>query len=164
MTGDSLLTQREVSERIVRRGGDYLLPVKDNQPSLRSDLDRAFSLMGGPRVRLAGCATLDGAGVSPRGGSLVAISEVAARARHGRRESRQLWVMHDPEFNQYAGSSGEWGQPWPSLAQVCRMERRRSPWRRGQAVGEAQVEVSYYITNAGRSRMAVRLVLTGGVR
>ena len=86
--------------------------------------------------------------LSQRGGSLVAISEVAARARHGRRESRQLWVMHDPEFNQYAGSSGEWGQPWPSLAQVCRMERRRSPWRRGQAVGEAQVEVSYYITSA----------------
>jgi len=65
VTGDSLLTQREVSERIVRGGGDYLLPVKDNQPSLRSDLDRALSLMGGPRVRPPGCATLDGAGVVP---------------------------------------------------------------------------------------------------
>jgi hypothetical protein len=50
VTGDALLTQREVSEKVVQRGGDYLLPVKDNQPSLRADLEAAFSPMAGYRV------------------------------------------------------------------------------------------------------------------
>ena len=70
-----------------------------------------------------------------------------------------LWVLHDPGLNRYAGSSGEWGTPWPGLAQVCRMERRRSPWRRGQAVGEAQVEVSYYITSAPPERAGAEELL-----
>lgn len=43
VTGDALLTQRTVSERIVARGGDYLLPVKENQPSLHEEVAGAFS-------------------------------------------------------------------------------------------------------------------------
>lgn len=56
VTADALLTQREVSERIVGRGGDYLFPVKDNQPSLRADLVEAFSPVGGHRARGTGRA------------------------------------------------------------------------------------------------------------
>jgi len=47
VTGDALLTQRGVSEKVVQRGGDYLLPVKGNQPTLRADLEAAFSLVAG---------------------------------------------------------------------------------------------------------------------
>jgi hypothetical protein len=43
VTGDALLTQREVAERVVAGGGDYLLPVDDNQPTLKRDLAAAFS-------------------------------------------------------------------------------------------------------------------------
>jgi hypothetical protein len=50
VTGDALLTQREVSEKVVQGGGDYLLPVKDNQPSLRADLETAFSPVAGYRT------------------------------------------------------------------------------------------------------------------
>ncbi len=32
------------------------------------------------------------------------------------------------------------------------MERRRTPWRRGQPVGETHAEVSYYITSAPPAR------------
>jgi DDE family transposase len=42
VTGDALLTQRELCEQIVAGGGDYLLPVKENQPQLRADLEAAF--------------------------------------------------------------------------------------------------------------------------
>lgn len=45
--GDALLTQREVCELIVAGGGDYLLPVKENQPTLLRDLEAAFSPSGG---------------------------------------------------------------------------------------------------------------------
>jgi len=43
LTGDALLTQREVCQTILAGGGDYLLPVKDNQPSLLADLQEALS-------------------------------------------------------------------------------------------------------------------------
>lgn len=43
LTGDALLTQREVCQTILDGGGDYLFPVKDNQPSLLADLHEALS-------------------------------------------------------------------------------------------------------------------------
>jgi hypothetical protein len=44
--GDALQTQREVCDQICAGGGDYLLPVKENQPTLLSDLSEAFSPSG----------------------------------------------------------------------------------------------------------------------
>jgi hypothetical protein len=41
--GDALQTQRDVCEQICFGGGDYLLPVKENQPALLADLEAAFS-------------------------------------------------------------------------------------------------------------------------
>lgn len=42
ITADSLLSQREIAQRIIDSGGDYLLPVKDNQPLLREDIALVF--------------------------------------------------------------------------------------------------------------------------
>lgn len=44
--GDALQTQRAVCQQIVAGGGDYLLPVKENQPTLLADLAAAFSPSG----------------------------------------------------------------------------------------------------------------------
>lgn len=44
--GDALQTQREVCAQIVAGGGEYLLPVKENQPALLADLVDAFSPSG----------------------------------------------------------------------------------------------------------------------
>jgi hypothetical protein len=43
VTGDALLTQRGLCQAIVAGGGDYLLPVDSNQPTLREDVATAFS-------------------------------------------------------------------------------------------------------------------------
>lgn len=43
ITADSLLTQREIAQAILAGGGDYLLPVKENQPSLREDIALVFA-------------------------------------------------------------------------------------------------------------------------
>lgn len=43
VTGDALLTQREVCQQVVAGGGDYVLPVKATQPALRASLAGAFS-------------------------------------------------------------------------------------------------------------------------
>ena len=42
VSGDAIFAQREISKEIVDEGGDYLLTVKDNQPSLKQALLDAF--------------------------------------------------------------------------------------------------------------------------
>ena len=46
VVADALLTQREVCEQIVAGGGEYVLPMKGNQPTLYRDLEAAFSPSG----------------------------------------------------------------------------------------------------------------------
>jgi predicted transposase YbfD/YdcC len=43
VTGDALFTQRDLSEQIVNAGGDYVWIVKDNQETLRQDIERLFA-------------------------------------------------------------------------------------------------------------------------
>jgi predicted transposase YbfD/YdcC len=42
ITGDAMFTQREMAKRIISKGGDYLISVKANQPSLLEDIKQAF--------------------------------------------------------------------------------------------------------------------------
>ena len=43
VTADALHTHQEVARAVISRGGDYLLPVKENQPALRSDIALVFA-------------------------------------------------------------------------------------------------------------------------
>ena len=43
VTADAMFTHRDVCTAIRDGGGDYLLPVKDNQPRLRADIEAAFA-------------------------------------------------------------------------------------------------------------------------
>lgn len=90
--------------------------------------------------------------LAARGGHLSLAVHRAPKVRHGRREARRLWALHDPELNRYLG--------WPHLAQVCRVERQRQLLRHGQVVKTEQ-EVTYLITSAGPTRAdATRLLQT----
>ena len=42
VTADAMFTHADFSRAILRGGGDYILPVKDNQPRLRADIALAF--------------------------------------------------------------------------------------------------------------------------
>jgi len=46
VVADALLTQRDVCEQIVAGGGEYLLPVKANQPAWYRGSVEAFSPAG----------------------------------------------------------------------------------------------------------------------
>jgi DDE_Tnp_1-associated/Transposase DDE domain len=50
VTGDAAFTQRDFCEQVIAGGGDYFLPVKDNQPELKQAIaagfERAFSPEG----------------------------------------------------------------------------------------------------------------------
>jgi predicted transposase YbfD/YdcC len=43
ITGDAMFTQRETARKIIAKGGDYLISVKANQPSLLDDIKQAFT-------------------------------------------------------------------------------------------------------------------------
>jgi DDE_Tnp_1-associated len=56
VTGDALLTQRDLCLQIVAGGGAYLLPVDDNQPALLAAVEAAFSPLDGDRSGRVGTA------------------------------------------------------------------------------------------------------------
>ena len=102
VTGDALLAQRDLSIQIVEGGGDYFFWVKENQPSLLSDLELLFT---DEYV----CA----------GWSAPAVDFSTARTvekGHGRLEERRL----------VASSLLAEYHDWPYLAQVVRVERTRT--------------------------------------
>ena len=43
ITADAIQTHRAICAAVIAGGGDYILPVKDNQPTLRADLEAAFA-------------------------------------------------------------------------------------------------------------------------
>jgi hypothetical protein len=43
LTGDALFCQRDLCARIIEAGGDYLFTVKDNQPSLATDINAGLA-------------------------------------------------------------------------------------------------------------------------
>lgn len=44
ITGDAMFTHRDVCAEVIEHGGDYVLPVKENQPTLGKDVAAAFAV------------------------------------------------------------------------------------------------------------------------
>jgi predicted transposase YbfD/YdcC len=100
VTGDALLTQRELSAQIVEAGGEYVWTVKDNQPQLEQDIATLFA----PES----CAP----GFSPCQKDFATATTCGKG--HGRLEQRALT----------ASSMLQGYAKWPYAAQVFRLERR----------------------------------------
>ena len=43
VTGDAIFCQKSITAKIVEKGGDYVFPVKDNQKTLRENIQTAFN-------------------------------------------------------------------------------------------------------------------------
>ncbi|MGI8446561.1 MAG: ISAs1-like element ISAzs22 family transposase, partial [Streptosporangiaceae bacterium] len=43
VTGDAMFTHRDVCAEVIDGGGDYVLPAKENQPTLCKDIAAAFA-------------------------------------------------------------------------------------------------------------------------
>lgn len=141
VTIDAIGCQREVAAKVVAAGGDYVLPVKDNQPSLHA---KVRSLMND--------LVLDHA----KGGAGAARVGYCERREegHGRVEARRVWV----------GDEVRWLGPellasWPGLASVALVERTRQDL--GDFSGRVSVERQLYISSlkgldAGRLAAAAR--------
>jgi predicted transposase YbfD/YdcC len=100
VTGDAIMAQRELSKQIVRAGGEYIWPIKENQPDTHEDIRVLFE----PEARAKGFA--------PAKRSFG--TKTTTGKGHGRLEKRTIKV-----------SSALRGYlDWPHAEQVFRIERR----------------------------------------
>lgn len=106
-TADALHTQTAFVATIRAHGGDVLLTVKDNQPTLASDLALFFA---DAHIQTTHARTVD--------------------AHRGRRETRHLMVSSD--LTAYLAAHS----PWPDIAQVGRLTRRVTLTATGQTRAE----------------------------
>lgn len=66
-----------------------------------------------------------------------------------------LWALAAPALNARAGEAGTHQAPWPHLAQVCRVRRRRVALR----TGAVEDEVGYAITSLSPQQADARALL-----
>jgi len=122
VTADALLTQRGLSAYIVDQGGDYVWPVKANQPQLYQAIEQLFA----PQQPIPGF------------GQIATDFQKAQTINcgHGRLEVRTL---HTSEMlNDYLD--------WPGVGQVYRLERKLSWMRQGQ-IYKTSRDVEWGITS-----------------
>jgi predicted transposase YbfD/YdcC len=117
VTIDALGCQKEIAAKIITRGGDYLLAVKDNQPNLHQDIKDCFD----------SALETDFAGLE----FSVAQTEETNR---GRQELRECHVIHRPAGLRDVGL-------WTGLAAICMVLSRRVE------DGVESVEFRYYISS-----------------
>ena len=133
VTIDAMGCQRTIARRIRQRGGDYLLALKDNQPTLHDLVAHHFAVVTGR----------DAAGLAPARHATVEKSR-------GRLEARRCWASDDPEVLAWLDPT----RAWPGLRSVACVEGAR---RIGDAVTR---ERRYYLTSLpadpGRIAAAVR--------
>ncbi len=133
VTIDAMGCQREIAGQIKSQGGDYVLAVKYNQPTLH---DKVRNLLDE--------AALDGFAGMSHG------YDEQSNKGHGRIEKRKVWVTDEVKWLGEALLA-----LWPGLASVARVESTRQDL--GDMTGKVSVERRYYIASlkgADAPRMA----------
>ena len=117
--GDAMLTQRNISVEVLAQGGDYIWFLKENQPTMKRDVEQYFK----PPRKAAGW-------------HLQPLEKKVAKSvtkGHGRLEKRRLTCMED-----------ETGfLNWPGVEQVFQLERTVTDCR----TGVVSQEMCYGITS-----------------
>ena len=126
ITIDAMGCQRTVVEKIVAKQADYIIGVKDNQPSLAQAIEKLF----------------DANDANPSAAPLEQHTSVDKG--HGRVESRSCTVANDLQ------SLAEHGLPWAGLRSVIRVHSAREVVN-GKGKGERSVEWRYYISSLALS-------------
>lgn len=125
VTLDAMGCQKDIAAKIVEDGGDYLLTVKDNQPTLLQDIQKCFQ-----KALDSDFAGLD-------------YDEHSTTSRgHGRIEKRHVLILRDP-----AGLSEQ--AEWSGLCVIgmCRNERvvgNKSSEEVRYFIGSKRASAKYY--------------------
>jgi predicted transposase YbfD/YdcC len=132
VTIDAMGCQTAIAQAIVDRGGDYVLQVKGNHPTLQGHIASFFDdaqqetrPLNDPKPELLEAVDVDLA--------------------HGRIETRRCLVSYDLSWI-------EQSDRWPGLAGIARIERLRE----SKQTGESSQEVAHYILS-GTGQTAERV-------
>ena len=120
VTIDAIGCQKKIAQTILDRKADYVLAVKDNQATLRQDLEDWF--VHARQVNFEG---------------MTHDSHQAINKTSGRVEIRRCWAIADPLAFEYIRHH----QGWPGLQTIIMIERER---RHRDTV---QYEVAYFISS-----------------
>ena len=129
VTGDAMHTQRGLATQIIEAQGDYVLPVKENQPHLYKNIQSLFA----PEYPKPGFGKIQ----------TDFLTAQKVNKGHGRIETRTITTSE--MLNAYAA--------WPGLAQVYRLERRFQWWRNGHCY-RTSCEVEFGITSLMRQQVS----------
>jgi predicted transposase YbfD/YdcC len=127
VTIDAIGCQREVASKVIAGGGDYVLPVKENQPNL---LAKTTSLMAS--------IVLDHTKQIDAGSNVDYVEE--RESGHGRIEARRVWVSDDVHW-----LGEDLLALWPGLSSIALIERTRQDL--GDYSGKVSVERQVYISS-----------------
>jgi predicted transposase YbfD/YdcC len=142
VTIDAIGCQREIAKKIVDGKGDYVLPVKDNQPALRQKVK----------------ALLDDAALGPVKDLQVGYFEQTNQG-HGRIETRQTWVVND---TQCLGK--ELLALWSGLANGSLALVQRTRQNLGDVTGKTTVERHYFVSSLNGCDNTAAQLIAGYVR
>lgn len=130
VTGDAMFAQRKLSDQVVDAGGHYLWTVKDNQSTLRNDIERLFK------------GTFCIPGTSPMIDDFTSAS--TCDKKHGRIENRKIVVSS--MLQDYID--------WPHAVQVFKVER----WVQGRK-DEETYEIVYGVTSLSAEEASAERLL-----
>jgi len=142
VTIDAIGCQREIAKKIVDGKGDYVLPVKDNQPALHQKVK----------------ALLDEAALGPVKDLQVGYFEQTNQG-HGRIEMRQTWIVNDTQ-----SLGRELLALWPGLANGSLAMVQRTRQNLGDPTGKITVVRHYFISSLAGCDNAAAEILAGYVR
>jgi predicted transposase YbfD/YdcC len=132
VTTDAMGCQKARAETSVAGGGDYILAVKANQPTLHAEIQAAFATAAPPPARSSRLSTTEDQG-------------------HGREEQRTVQVLPAREYR-----SAAQGARWLGVLTLVRVTR--VVWC--EATGVESLEVRYFLSslrpNARRIGTAIR--------
>lgn len=124
VTIDAMGTQRAIADKIVKKGGDYILSVKGNQDSLHDEIRDQFAFA---------LRQLDPSRLDPQRWSFAQTKE----SGHDRSETRQIMVCHDLGWMDPAIR-----EAWTGLSCVIRVYRHTL-----LGAGKIRNETSYYMSS-----------------
>jgi predicted transposase YbfD/YdcC len=132
VTTDAMGCQKEIAQAIVAGGGEYILAVKDNQPTLHAEIHAAFATAAMPPARSSRLSTTEEQG-------------------HGREEQRTVQVLPAQDHLSPAQLAA-----WAGVLTIVMVTRIVCC----TATGEESCEVRYFLSslspNARRIGTAIR--------
>lgn len=122
ITIDAMGCQHAIIDKIVEKGGDYIVAVKNNQPTLAQAMESMFE---------AGEKGLHDGGLQ---------QDITIDKGHGRIETRRCVVAHD------LSAMGKHPQQWKDLRSVVMVQSTREAVN-GKNKGDKTTERRYYISS-----------------